>query len=103
MDASLQFLTEEFTIEGLTFQPWMPIVVLLFVIWIAINEATNSSSVYHRSLAERLTSATFRRALTSSRQSQSLAVCGVWTVGPISNQSRCFWRESGRWLISASR
>jgi hypothetical protein len=40
MDAFLQFLTGEFTVQGMTFQNWMPIILVVVVIWITINRAT---------------------------------------------------------------
>jgi hypothetical protein len=40
MDASLQFLTGEFTVQGMTFQNWMPIILVALLIWLAINRAT---------------------------------------------------------------
>jgi len=39
MDAFLQFLTGEFAVGGMTFQYWMPIILLIFLFWIAFNMA----------------------------------------------------------------
>jgi hypothetical protein len=40
MDAFLQFLTGEFAVGGMTFQYWMPLILLFFFFWIALNMAT---------------------------------------------------------------
>jgi hypothetical protein len=40
MDASLQFLTEEFTVAGMTFQYWMPLVAAILLIWISLGLAS---------------------------------------------------------------
>ena len=34
MDAYLQFLTDEFTVLGVTIQTWVVLVAALFIIWV---------------------------------------------------------------------
>ena len=35
MSACLQFFTEDFTLLGLTFQNWMPVVTGIFIVWVS--------------------------------------------------------------------
>jgi hypothetical protein len=43
MSAYVQYLTEEHTVYGLTFQYWMPLVVGFFLLWIGLWELLDHS------------------------------------------------------------